>query len=162
MGSRAMEFERLYEEAYQGVFRAAYLLTGSREEARDVAQETFARAFERWAHVSKLANPEGWLHRVAVNLALSWRRRQRISRRNSPNLAVPIPAPSDNGSDPKLMEALRSLPAAERAAVVLRFFADQSIDQTAIALGKPPGTIRSLTSQGTTRLRKLLEESDES
>jgi DNA-directed RNA polymerase specialized sigma24 family protein len=46
--------------------------------------------------------------------------------------------------------------------VVLRYFADQSIEQTALALGKPQGTIRSLTSQGTTRLRKLLEESDES
>jgi RNA polymerase sigma-70 factor (ECF subfamily) len=156
------EFERLYEEAYQGVFRAAYLLTGSREEARDVAQETFARAFERWGHISKLANPEGWLHRVAVNLALSRRRRQRIAGKKAPNAPVPAPAPSDNGSDPNLMQALRSLPTAQRAAVVLRYFADQSIDQTAVSLGKPPGTIRSLTSQGTTRLRQLLEESDES
>ena len=156
------EFQRLYKDGYQAVFRAAYLLTGSREEARDVTQETFARAFERWTHVSKLANPEGWLHRVAVNQALSWRRRQRIARRKAPNPAVLVPAPSENGSDPQLIEALRSLPPAQRAAVVLRYYADQSIDQTAIALGKPPGTIRSLTSQGTARLRKLLGESDES
>jgi RNA polymerase sigma-70 factor (ECF subfamily) len=150
-------FERLCREEWAGLVRAAYLITGDREEAMDIAQEALARAFERWKVVSALDRPGAWLHRVAANLALSWRRRQRIRSRPQP-----VTAPGERESspadlpDPGLMRALGSLPMAQRAAVVLRHLVGLSIEDTAIALSKKPGTVRALTAQGMARLRTLL------
>jgi DNA-directed RNA polymerase specialized sigma24 family protein len=82
--------------------------------------------------------------------------------RNTPDRSVE-PEPS---SDPALADALRRLAPAQRAAVVLRFYLDMSVEAAAQALGKKPGTIRALTSQGIARLREDLgsewmEEADE-
>jgi RNA polymerase sigma-70 factor, ECF subfamily len=74
-GMESADFEGLCESTYDRVARAAFLILGDRDEARDVAQETFARAFARWSYVRAMDNPEAWLYRVAVNLSLSWRKR---------------------------------------------------------------------------------------
>ncbi len=155
---RGAAFEKFCREEYAAVVRGAYLITGDREEAADVAQEAFARAYERWRTVSRLDRPGAWVQRVATNLAISWRRRQRVRARFRDAGLTPAPARSDVDSD--LMAALRSLSPAQRAAVVPRFFADQSVDETARALGKRPGTIRALTSNGVARLRMLLSKED--
>jgi DNA-directed RNA polymerase specialized sigma24 family protein len=91
---------------------------------------------------------------VAVNLAISWRRRQRVrlAKPVEPEAAVPGPAEPDL----ELMAALRELSPAQRAAVVLRHYADRSVLEVASALGKRPGTIRALTAQGVARLRQAL------
>ncbi len=153
MADRREAFERLWRAEYAQVLRTAYLITGDREEASDVAQEAFARAYERWRTVAALDRPGAWVQRVAANLAISWRRRERV-RRRTPQPA--IEAFSQDLPEPELMRALRALPPAQRAAVVLRYYTDQSIEETARALGKRPGTIRALTSQGVQRLRELL------
>lgn len=158
-GDRREGFERLWREEYPRVVRTAWLITGDREEAADVAQETFARAYERWRTVSALDRPGAWLHRVAANLSLTWRRRRARERHPSTAEAVdPVEIP-----DPALFEALRTLAPAQRAAVVLRHWADLSVEDTAQALGKRPGTVKALTHQGLARLRELLadEEDDE-
>jgi RNA polymerase sigma-70 factor (sigma-E family) len=151
-------FERLCRDHYANVVRTAYLITGDPQEANDLAQEAFARAFERWATVSSLDRPEVWVHRVAANLAVSWWRRLRVRR------SRPLPAPAvveaPSVPDPALAEALRQLSPAQRTAVVLRFYADRSIEDVAQILGKRPGTVRALTSQGVARLRILLKEHD--
>src|ERR1051325_6008772 len=78
---RREAFERLCRDEYARVVRTAYLITGDREEALDVAQEAFARAYERWRTVSRVDRPGAWVTRVAANLAISWRRRQSLRRR---------------------------------------------------------------------------------
>ena len=78
-------FERLCEEEWPTVMRTAYLITGDRSEAEDLAQEAFVRAYERWSTVAALDRPQAWLQRVVVNLSLSW-------RRDSPFDAVPYPS----------------------------------------------------------------------
>lgn len=158
-GDRREGFERLWREEYPRVVRTAWLITGDREEAADVAQETFARAYERWRTVSALDRPGAWLHRVAANLSLTWRRRRARERHPTVSEAIdPVEIP-----DPALFDALRALAPAQRAAVVLRHWADLSVEDTAIALGKRPGTVKALTHQGLARLRELLarEEDDE-
>lgn len=148
-------FEELCQRHYTEVVRVAFLVTGDRQEALDVAQETFARAYERWGQVSTMENPVGWLVRVATNLSLSQRRRS--SRRVRP---VPTPrSATDAPADPGMHEALATLTPAQRTAVVLRFYLDLSIEDTAQMLGKRPGTIRALSSQGVARLREQLGES---
>ncbi len=74
---RREAFERLCRDEYAHVVRTAYLITGNREEALDVAQEAFARAYEHWRTVSRMDRPGAWVTRVAANLAITWRRRQR-------------------------------------------------------------------------------------
>ena len=155
-------FDRLCRTEYAGVVRTAYLITGDREEAVDLAQETFARAFARWRQVEQLDRPAAWLQRVAGNLSISWRRRQRFRSR------LPLPADEvieeSTDRDLELLDALGALTPAQRAAIVLRYYADQPVDQIARALGKKPGTVRALTSQGLARLREFLgqeEEADE-
>ena len=128
------------------------MIVGDRNEALDIAQETFARAYERWGSVSKMENQRGWLYRVAANLAISRFRRTR----RGVGADVPTTVDPPNPSDPALSRALAALPPAQRAALVLRFYLDLSIDATAQALGKRPGTIRALTSQGVARLRDEL------
>lgn len=146
-------FEGLCEAHYARVARTAYLITGDRQEALDLTQETFARAYEHWRKVSTMSNPEGWLYRVATNLAISSRRR--LGRRSFPSRGVarltdPEPA------DPRLADALRALTPAQRGAVVCRYYLDMSVEDTARTLGKKPGTVRALTSQATSRLRESL------
>lgn len=154
-------FDRLCRAEYAGVVRTAYLITGDREEAVDLAQEAFARAYERWKSVSRLDRPAAWLQRVVGNLAISWRRKQRVRAR------IPLPpervVEAATDRDVELMEALDSLTPAQRAAIVLRYYADQPVDGVAKALGKAPGTVRALTSQGLARLREFLgqEETDD-
>jgi RNA polymerase sigma-70 factor (ECF subfamily) len=147
-------FEGLCRDHYASVVRTVYLITGDRQEALDIAQEAFARAFERWRTVAALDRPEAWVHHVAANLARSWWRRRRVRR----NVAAPSPPdlPEPHPPDLALMTALRSLTPAQRTAVVLRFYGDWSIVDVAKTLGKSPGTVRALTSQGVARLRELL------
>jgi RNA polymerase sigma factor (sigma-70 family) len=148
-------FERLCRDEYPNVVRTAFLLTTDRQEALDVAQETFARAYQHWRTVSKLDRPAAWLQRVATNLAWSSLRRTRVRSRARPVAAVAVssePAVPDD----RLMDALRSLSPAQRAAVVLRYYLDLSVEDSASLLRKRPGTVRALTSQALARLRELI------
>jgi RNA polymerase sigma-70 factor (sigma-E family) len=148
-------FDEFCRGHYTEVVRVAYLVTGDRQEALDVAQETFARAYERWGRVSTMENPVGWLMRVATNLSVSQRRRS-----NRRSRAVPPPQPVfETPGDPAVEAALMKLTPAQRAVVVLRFYLDLSIEETARTLGKRAGTVRALTSQGVARLREQLGES---
>ena len=153
--SRRDAFEALCREEYAAVVRTAWLITGDREEALDVAQETFARAYERWRTVENLDRPAAWLQRVAGNLALSWRRREKRYLRTQ--VSEPTVAPPEV-ADTELLDALRTLSPAQRTAIVLRFYADLSVAETAVSLHKKEGTVRALTSQGMERLRSALKK----
>lgn len=148
-------FEALCRVEYAAVVRRAFWMTGDRQESQDLAQEAFARAYERWRSVSKMDRPGAWVQRVAVNLALSARRHRRLLPRllaQEEDRVVPEP----DVADLDLTRALLSLTPSQRAAVVLRYYADRSVEETAHDLGKRPGTVRALTSQGLARLRQAL------
>lgn len=144
-------YERLCEDHYSDVVRVAFLITGDRQEALDIAQETFTRAFERWRQVAGMENQVGWLVRVASNQAIS--RQRRLTRRVRHE---PSPGMETDGPDPALASALRRLTPSQRAVVVLRYYLDLSIETTAETLGKRPGTVRALSAQGVARLRDEL------
>lgn len=149
------DFDSFCEEHFVSVARTAYLITGDAEEAEDLAQEAFVRAYERWGRVSDMDRPDAWVHRVATNLAISsWRRRRTRLRPviTTENIDGPV-AP-----DPILARALRALSPGQRAAVVLRYYLDWSAIEAAQALGKSASTVRVLTHQGLARLRELLGE----
>ena len=146
------DFEGLCRTQYGPLTRAAFLIVGDREEAMDIAQETLARALERWDQVQKMESQVGWLYRVATNQAISHRRRRRTR-------STTEPFTNDEPSDPVLARALATLTPSQRAVIVLRFYLDRSVDETAEILSKAPGTVKALTSQGLSRLRDELGES---
>ena len=147
----ADDFEQLWRTHFASVARTAFLIVGDAEEASDISQEAFVRALQHWRKVGKLEKPEGWVHRVATNLALSWRRRKAPvapERRAS--------EPATEPPDDELLTALMSITPQQRAVVALRFYLDWSVEDVATALHKRPGTVRALTSQGIERLREAL------
>lgn len=146
-------FERFCRTEHGRLVRTAWAITGDWQEAMDLGQEALIRVYTRWGTVSSLDMPSAWAHRVVANLALSWRRRQR--RRSRVVMPEPVQGPAEP-PDSLLLEALRALPPHQRAVVVLRYYADLSINETARALRKRPGTVRALASQGLARLREAL------
>jgi len=138
---------------HPSIYGALLLYCGSRELAEDLTQETLLRVWRKWAAVSAMDRPDRWALRVAFNLAKSGFRRLRVTRRIA---ALADGTVADN-ADPTDAIAVRSavaaLPPRQRAAVVLRYFNDLSVADTAEILGCADGTVKALTSQALTALR---------
>ncbi len=145
-------FERSFEVLYRLAYRVAFRILGDRSDAEDVAQETLARAVLRWSTLE--ARPEGWVSRVASNLAID-RYRQRIRSRRAPS--GPIGVVDDRlGERADLVAALRSLPRRQREVVVLRYLADFSEADVAVVLGCSVGSVKTHASRGLAALRQRL------
>jgi RNA polymerase sigma-70 factor (ECF subfamily) len=150
------------EDAEEFCRRVSPRLVGSlllqceqRQVAEDIAQEALARAWERWDAVSEMASPEGWVFRVAFNLVSSQRRRTRAERRAASRLASKA-SPAHSSSDDRLVlrEVLAALPLRQRQAIVLRHYAQLSVSETAEVMQCAQGTVKALTSQGISSLRR--------
>ena len=136
---------------------ALVLQTADPADAEDLAQEAMARAWSRWPEVVTMEHREGWVFRVAFNLATSGHRR-RAAGRSATNRLVPVPESRAVPLDDRLVlrAALDGLPDRQRSAVVLRHYTGMSVAESAEALGCAEGTVKSLTSQGLAGLRRAL------
>src|SRR2546427_7022858 len=74
-----LAFERFFEEQKDRLLRILSVITGSRAESEDLAQEAFTRLFERWERVAAMEDPAGYLHRTAMNLFRNHYRRARVA-----------------------------------------------------------------------------------
>ncbi|GAB2690261.1 SigE family RNA polymerase sigma factor [Kitasatospora kifunensis] len=142
------------------LYKTAYLLTGGdRHLAEDLVQEALSRMFVRWKRLSRLENPAGYAQTVLVNTFLSLRRRR--SSREQATFEFPEVAVTD--ADPALrltlLRALQQLPAPDRAVLVLRFWEDRSIEETATILGLSSTAVRSRSHRALGRLRARLGDS---
>lgn len=130
--------------------------------AAELAQEALARVCSDWRRVGQMPAPGAWLHRVAVNLASSHYRRRQAERRAV--LRFGGRQVEDHGSDPAgalaVRRAVGALPLRQRTALVLRYYSDLSVEQTAEAMGCAPGTVKSLTSQALAALRTTADLTD--
>ena len=132
------------------------LLVGDRHLAEELAQEALIRACRDWGKVQHLDHPGAWLHRVAVNLAMSSHRRRRAEQRMLRRLhgrdrnSVHDP---DAAAAETIRRALQRLPMELRTVIVLRFYADGSVPDTAAALGIPEGTVKTRTRRALAVLR---------
>src|SRR3989442_5712875 len=72
------DFHRLYQVAYQRVFRTLAAILADESAAEDCAQEAFLSAFKAWKSWKADAPAEAWIHRIAINTAISYRRKQRL------------------------------------------------------------------------------------
>jgi RNA polymerase sigma-70 factor, ECF subfamily len=161
-GSRE-DFDRLYRSAYPRVFRTLSAILGDPEEAEDCAQDAFVQAFQAWSRWRPDAPAEAWVHRIAVNRAISQRRRARLRtvgeilrRLGRPHHGVD---PADVATKPDLLAALRTLPPKLSAAIVLRHYHGYNNREIATALGISERTVGARLQQAAERLRVVLEPS---
>lgn len=136
------------------------LYCGDRHVGEELAQDVLARVWDRWAQVSALPSQEAWTHRVAINLANSHFRRRAAERRASARAreGVSEGAWSDPADAVAVRTAISSLPRRQRAALVLRFYLDLSVEDAARQMGCAEGTVKALTHQGIAGLRAVLGE----
>lgn len=133
-------FSGFFRAEYQAVVRTVELMLGDHEAALDVAQEAFARLYRHWWRVSRYEAPAAWVRRVAVNLAISHLRRRRLQQRVLATLAPETAAQPE--TDDAVLAAVRALPPAQRAAVVLYYFEDQPTSEVATLIGCSEATAR--------------------
>ena len=176
----AAAFETLVNERSGEIYGLLYRLTESSEEARDLTQETFLRAFQSIGHFRGESDLRTWIYRIAINQARNrwrwWRRRRRDA-----TVSIDAPAPngqasligmlaSDNGNNPEretlaherervLRKALSSLKPVYREAVVLRDIEGFAYEEIAVALQISVGTVKSRLARGRQELRRKLEGS---
>jgi RNA polymerase sigma-70 factor (sigma-E family) len=117
--------------------------------AEGLVQESLAKAALRWPRIEAMDNPDGYVRRVLVNQPLRrWRRRSTSERTlgRVPDVAV-NDGSSQRAAHAELHAALASLPPRQRAAIVLRYYEDLSVAETAAVLGCSVGTVKSQTSR---------------
>jgi RNA polymerase sigma-70 factor, ECF subfamily len=153
----AAEFDEFYLRSRDRLAVQVAALTGDSAEALDHVQEAFVRAWSRWTYVGGLDDPEGWVRRVARNLAVSrWRRGRRLVLGAS---LVDDAAFEWADEQRAVVDALRMLPRAHREAIVLHHLVGLSVDEVAAELDAPAGTVKSWLSRGRGRLATALAAS---
>jgi RNA polymerase sigma-70 factor (ECF subfamily) len=161
-GSRE-DFDRLYEATYSRLFGMVAAMLRDHAAAEDCVQEAYLRAFRAWPRWKADAPVGAWLHRIAVNVAVSYRRKERLHEAAElvRRLGAPAPVdPTDVAQTPELLHELRALPPKQAAALVLRHVHGYTSREIAVALGVPERTVASRLSAARTRLRARLRPSE--
>jgi len=177
----ATAFETLVNERSGEIYGLLYRLTENGEEARDLTQETFLRAFQSIVHFRGESDLRTWIYRIAINQARNrwrwWRRRRRdvtvsldATDANGGRPALVSTLKSDSARNPEqnalahereqvLHKALSSLRRVYREAVVLRDIEGFAYEEIAAALDISIGTVKSRLARGRQELRRKLEGS---
>jgi RNA polymerase sigma-70 factor (ECF subfamily) len=163
-GSEA-DFERLYQTSYGKILGTLTAMLGDRAAAEDCAQDAFERAYKKWDTWQPIAPAEAWVHRIAINAAVSHQRKMRlrevgevIRRIGRPGLG---PDPQASVEHRDLADALALLPAKQAAAIVLRHYHGYTNRAIAQALGIPERTVASRLAVAKARLRVMLQHANE-
>lgn len=165
-GGDEAEFEAFAARDGGRLLGFALLLTGDWQDAEDLVQTALLRSAGRWSAARH--RPEGYTRAVLVNLARDrWRARRR--RHAEPFAGDLADLPSATAGDVAtavldrqvLLRACQLLPVQQRAVLVLRFWEDRSVNETAAVLGCTAGTVKSHTHRALARLRAALQEAPE-
>jgi RNA polymerase sigma factor (sigma-70 family) len=156
----ALDFESFFRDEHPRIFRLAYLLTGDRAEAADIAQEAMARALERWERVGAMESPGGYVVRTAVHLHHRRLRGLRLRSRESSAAAVGLVAADDPAvaatARSDVMRALLALPAGQRQALVLTEWLGMNSAEAGRALGIRPSSVRARVHRAKAAFRDAL------
>jgi RNA polymerase sigma-70 factor (sigma-E family) len=163
-GASRQEFERFVMDRTGPLLRTAYLMAGSLAEAEDLVQETLLRAARNWPRVRVMEYPAAYARQVLVNVALDGaagraRRAGELAAADSAWDPADIRAQRDlHGVDTRqeLLAALATLPARQRAVIVLRYWEGLPEAEVAEILGCSAGTVKSTASRGLSRLRAAI------
>ena len=137
------------------LFRMAYLLAGDRHAAEDLTQTTLGKLYAAWSKVSRADNPVAYSRTVMVRTYVASQRKTRWER-----ATAEVPDPGRYGEDTALrltlFAALAELSGRDRAIVVLRYWEDHSVEDTATMLGVSSGTVRTRSQRALLKLRARL------
>lgn len=159
------EMEKLYEQYFPRVYRAAFFITGDYQTAEDVAQEAFLKAF---ASLHKLQDRQkfgSWISVIASNHAVDLLRKQKKISLSDNMETYGGEAHGDNPTEcwekeeniREVREALALLEPEEREILVLKYFNELSINDIASLLAAPAGTIKSRLFRARDKVRLLLQ-----
>ncbi|MBP0455499.1 SigE family RNA polymerase sigma factor [Kitasatospora sp. RG8] len=158
---RDAEFTEFVASRAAWLRKVAYLLCTDWHRADDLVQETVTKLYVHWNRVSGAENTDGYARTVLVNTFLAEQRSPwgRWTARRRGDGALPEAAVSAHDLDASvdLRTALAALPPRQRATVVLRYYCDLTVEQTAEAMDCSAGNVKSQTSRGLAALRRLLE-----
>jgi RNA polymerase sigma-70 factor (ECF subfamily) len=156
----ARTFETFYKAEARTLFRRLWLVTGNRAEAEELMQDAFLKVWERWDRVGGMDDPVGYLYRTAMNLFRMRYRRAKLALRRTVGLAPSIDDFSDADDRQVVHEVLATIPARQRAALVLTEMLGFTSKEAGDALGVTDATVRSLTRHGRDAFRKVMEVAD--
>jgi RNA polymerase sigma-70 factor (ECF subfamily) len=161
----AAAWEPLTLAHQQAVFRLAYLLLGDADDAEDIAQETFLRAWKALQRFDATRPLRPWLLSIAANLARN--RRRSAGRyvfalmrafREHPKETLLDEASAQNTEADELWRAVQQLDLPDQQIVYLRYFLDLPVSETAEALQIAEGTVKSRLSRALEKLRKIIHQ----
>jgi RNA polymerase sigma-70 factor, ECF subfamily len=153
---------RLHQES---VFRLAYLILGDADEAEDVAQDSFIRAYQKLDQFDEQRPFRPWLLQICKNLARNrqrslsryWRAAQRFFQAH-PDAHI-VAAHTEQAAEAQVLwRAVRSLRPAAQEIIYLRFFLELSEAETAVSLNIAPGTVKSRTHRALKQLHDVIEK----
>jgi RNA polymerase sigma factor (sigma-70 family) len=149
-------FDVLYRESFATIVGSVRWIVGDTEVAREIVQDAFVAALVHWRRVSGYDNPGAWVRRVAIRDAVRAAKRARVQPR-----FVPRSEATDSDTVIAVRAAVESLPASQRAAVVLYYLHDLPVAEVAKVLGCSQGTAKTHLSRARHALAiRLGEEQD--
>jgi RNA polymerase sigma-70 factor (sigma-E family) len=152
------EFTEFAQAVSPRLLRTAFLLCGDWHTSEDLAQTTLAKVYASWRRVSQQHVAQAYATRILVNTYLAGQRRKRpreVLTDRLPDRAASAVAPEERIV---VLAALDTLPPKSRAVVVLRYWADLSVDQVAEVLGCSAGNVKSQSARALDKLRIVLGE----
>jgi RNA polymerase sigma-70 factor (ECF subfamily) len=147
----------LYARHWERAQRAAYLVVHDAAAAEDIAQEAFLAAVDGLDRFDRRRPFAPWLHRIVVNRAIDWGRRETLRAGAGDPVERPAPARAEEAAMGELMPALAQLPPEQRAVVVLRYLLEYTPGEIGRMLELPRGTVNSRLRRGLDSLRDLIE-----
>lgn len=153
--------ERFVRETYPAVFRLLRHLTGQREDAEDLTQQTFLTARQQISNFRGKSSLFTWTHRIAFNEYLQWKRRKKRTLPLDPALAAVEKGYGSCIAGESLLAALGTLPDKMREAFVLHEIEELSMTEAAEILKVPVGTVKARVFYARKRLRPLFENGTE-
>ena len=163
---RRAAFDRLLRDLRPKLHRYCARMTGSAVDGEDVIQDALVKAMEAFSQTGPLANPEGWLFRIAHNASLDFlrrRARQNAARSDEdPDMMVDPAAPvNDREIAAASLRTFMRLPVAQRSSVILMDVLGYSLEEIGGVIDAGIPAIKAALHRGRARLRELAEEPDD-
>jgi RNA polymerase sigma-70 factor (sigma-E family) len=158
MNERDQAFTDYFASRSNVMRGTAFLLCGDWHRAEDLVQTTFVKLYRAWNRVAERDTMDAYTRQILVRTYLDEARRgfffrEKVTAERTERVAPPAGSTEDRLV---LLHALAAVPPRQRAALVLRFWEDLSVDETAKAMGCSTGTVKSQTSRGLDALRDLV------
>jgi RNA polymerase sigma-70 factor (sigma-E family) len=151
------EFARYFGERAHSLRSTAFLLCGDWHQAEDLTQAALLKLYLAWPRLSRHDALDAYARKVVLRTFLAEHRRSRWKRERLTDTLPELPAePAGGDQDALVRQALAVLAPKQRAVLVLRYFEDLSVEETARVLGCSTGTVKSQASRGLATLRNRL------